>query len=478
MPKIISRLLAPFARYEGAETSYSRSHLDTKYTAARFDISSATRQALVRKTRYFEQNNGTMNRLADLFECYVVGANFQIQPASSDPVWNQAAKKWFDAWSKLPDIASKQGLGTLMGLAARGWFVDGESFIVFTRGDSGFPRLQLIEAQQVATPETLRQSPDVVDGIELDPRNGRPLRYYIGTEKTRGRLEGVSGIPEAFVCHIFEPNRPGQIRGLPFATAVINDLHDLDDLQKLEMQAAKQASAVSNIIKTATGEVSAKDLRGGRTPTDSLAELQTHYQAVFGSETKVLKHGDEFSQFAIERPGVNMREYWRQLTEKVCAGVGIPYVLAYPETMQGTVYRGALDMSAVWFRSRHAVMASAGERIWSYVIGWAKDNVPELQGAPDDWYVTSIRAPRAPNVDVGRNSAAQIADVSAGLSTYDEAFGARGIDWREAMKAKAEQAKFIRQLAFDYGVDVSEISTIQKDKPADSTSPAEAIPAP
>jgi capsid protein len=163
-----------------------------------------------------------------------------------------------------------------------------------------------------------------------------------------------------------------------------------------------------------------------------------------------------------DRPSVNMRDYWRQLTEKVCAGVGIPYVLVFPESMQGTVYRGALDMSAVWFRARHAVMASAARRIWEYVMEYAIRVDPTLADSPDDWYEVAIQAPRAPNVDVGRNSAAQLAELEAGLTTYDEAYGARGIDWRSALEAKAQQAKFIHELAEKYDVDVSEISRAQK----------------
>jgi capsid protein len=167
-----------------------------------------------------------------------------------------------------------------------------------------------------------------------------------------------------------------------------------------------------------------------------------------------------------------MREYWRQLTEKVCAGVGIPYVLVYPESMQGTVYRGALDMSAVWFKSRHQVMSSAARRIYEYVMEYAIKSDPALNDAPADWYEVAITAPRSPNVDVGRNSAAQLAELEAGILTYDEVYGARGLDWRSALEAKAQQALFVRQLADKYGVDVSEISVIQKERPAASAAPA------
>jgi lambda family phage portal protein len=451
---------APVDRYEGASNSIRRSFLDTSYTSVRFDVTSSTRQQIVRKSRFFEQNNAVMNRLGDLFENYTVGSNFSVQPASSDPEWNLKAKKWWDIWCRYPDIGSRQSFGTLMSLASRGWFYDGESFILLTKGETGRPRLQLVEPQQVSTPTGQENQPDIFDGVRFDTRTGRALSYFVGQEQQQGQLADIRSISSDSIIHIYEAQRAGQLRGLPFVACVINDLHDLDDLQKLEMESCKLASSVAQVIKTSSGEVQATSLRSGVAGSQGTA--QNYYENVFGSSVKVLKSGDEFEQFQADRPNVNMREYWRNLTEKVCAGVGIPYILVFPEGMQGTVYRGALDMSSVWFRSRHQVMASAARRIWEHVMEYAIRVDASLRDSPDDWYEVAIQAPRAPNVDVGRNSAAQLAELEAGVTTFDEIYGARGIDWRSALESKAQQAKYIQDLAGKYGIDVSQISTAQK----------------
>ncbi len=243
---------------------------------------------------------------------------------------------WFDIWSRYPDIGSRQSFGTLMGQAARGWFYDGESFLLLTKGESGKPRLQLIEAQSIATPKGMESDETVFDGVRFDPRTGRAVAYFIGNEKSQGNLVDVRSISADSVVHIYEPNRPAQLRGLPFVSSVINDLHDLDDLQKLEMEACKLGASVAQIVKTVSGEVQASNLRAGTAGTTQNT-AENYYEQVFGSAVKVLKNGDSFEQFATERPGVNMREYWRQLTEKVCAGVGIPYVLVYPNKIADTI---------------------------------------------------------------------------------------------------------------------------------------------
>jgi hypothetical protein len=65
-----------------------------------------------------------------------------------------------------------------------------------------------------------------------------------------------------------------------------------------------------------------------------------------------------------------------------------------------------------------------------------------------------------------------LAELEAGVVTFDEVYGARGLDWRSALESKAQQALFVRQLAAKYGVDVSEISVIQKERPATSVATA------
>ena len=477
----MKRILAPLValwlritnRYEGAGFSIGRSYLDSSYTSARFDITQSTREQIVKKSRFFEQNSDIIQRAADLFECYTVGSRFQLSPASSDPDWNRRAKAFFDRWSTLPDVASKQHLSTLLGLVARSWFIDGEAFIIKTRGATGVPRLQLVEAQLCRTPDNLRNTPAVIDGIDTDPRTGRPVGYFIGQELRQGEFTDIRRIPSFGIIHVMEPCRPGQLRGLPFCYSVINTLHDLDDLQKLEMQAAKIGASVANVASLKNGEVDASMFRaGGGASTTRPADRGQAIKDVVGSETIVLNEGETFQQFATERPSLNMQEFWKQLTMKVCSGIGIPYVLLYPETMQGTVYRGALDMSSVWFKSRHAVIAAAAQEIWEYVIAWAIENEREtgLGGAPDDWRATSIRAPRAPNVDVGRNSAAQLAELAAGMTSPDEIYGPRGLDAYEEARKKAEWIKRIRDIATEYGVDPSEIAAGVK--AAGSTSPA------
>lgn len=441
-------------RYEGAVWwTTARSYLPGYVRDARFDANQATRHELVRKITYFEANSALVNRLADVFEQYTVGANgLQLTPATSDEDWNQRAGDWWATWQRFPELTSRANFGTVQGLAARQWFIPGETFILLTRGDSGRPRVQLIEPHRIYTPGQLamNEGETVIDGVQIDP-NGRPIGYYLPEPDGAGfRL-----IPAENMVHIFEPSRPGMYRGLTFFYSCINALHDLDDLHKLEMDAAKDAASRSYFINTETGELpDSAARRRERTLITTQKQDGTEvakarlrdYQQILGGRVAAGKLNEKITQLASARPTPATLELWQHLATQVCDGCGIPYILACPESMQGTVYRGALDAANTFFRSRSAVLAEGFTRVYEYVMRWAKDHDTALAGAPADWFKVSTRAPRAVNVDVGRNSAALIAELAAGTRSYQSWFAENGQDWRTEFAQIDKEISFIKSL--------------------------------
>ena len=451
---------SPAARYEGATHSYERGWIPAGIQDARFDADNATRSELLRKSRYFEKNNAIYNRLADLYCNYTAGAGLQVTPSSVDPEWNVKAKAWWDGWSRQPNLTNRQSFSSLVNTMARARFVDGECFIVLTRGLSGRPRVQLFEGHQVKTPPQFAEmeGDGIIDGVMVDA-NGRPTGYYFATRSRRDNSEVFELVGAENVIHFFKPLRPGQYRGLPMVSPVINDLHDLDDLQILEMRAAKDAADITNVIKTPSGEVDPEAMRKRAftaTKTDSNGSTYTeekldYYQDSIGGNTLVMKTGDDIEQFKSDRPSVATSGYWKYLTEKVCAGVGIPYVLVFPDSMQGTVYRGSLDMANQFFRAEFVTLADVSRLMFEFVMNWARVNVPSLRDAPHDWASVIIHPPRAVNVDVGRNSAAMLAELEAGATTYDQIYGPLGLNWKQQFSALKQQRDYANEIGLTLG---------------------------
>lgn len=469
---IFKRILLAAVNNGYDATSYSqfRSIRSRPLTDARVDLTKATREKLQAYSRDWERNSPLYTKLADTWEQYTVGTGIQITSASSDPVWNLAADAAWNRTKGSLDLQSRFGFDNLQGVISRAVFVDGEIFILLTR-EGNFPRIQLIEAHRCKTPPSLpaAEAATVIDGIKVDA-NGRPLGYYFLTNDDRFILQDAQN-----VVHCYEPGRAGQYRGIPYCTAALNVLHDLEDLRLLEMRASKDAAELSTIIKTATGEMpnalasmaqkfgSASTASG--TNSNSVETRREFYQQATGGRTLVAHTGDEISQHVPERPGANTREYWRLLAADVCATAGIPLALVFPDSMQGTVYRGALDSAAAHFRGKTAVLATYFRRVRNYVIQSESQRNRDIARLPEDWRKTSNGTVRAPNVDIGRNSQAMLAELAAGTRTFTSVAAEMGMDGRQLLTEKADEALFIRQLAMARQLDPSEISNIVIEQP-------------
>ncbi len=462
--------------YEGARWSTRRSLLNETLQAARLDVDKCTREELCRKANYFEKNNALFNKLCDLFEQYTVGTGIPFFPATSSPRFNDLAATAWEAWKPMADVASRFGWDSLQSVIARQCFVFGECFVLQVRDRyNGRGRVQLVEGFNCKTPPLLaaQEGKFIVDGVAIDPA-GRPLGYWFKEG------EDFRYYDASVVVHIFDPSRPGQYRGLPYIHPVINDLHDLDDLQMLEMQAAKQNARISRFVNVATGEFSDEDAirTGGEVSDEDGKKRFEYYENVLGADAKALFPGDKVSQFGGERPSVVTREFWKGLEAKICAGVGIPYVLVYPESMQGTVYRGALDAASAWFRIRSSNLALHFRRIYEFALADAMQFDPALRAAaPKDWNKADYRPPKAPNVDVGRNSAAMLAELAAGIRSHVGIIAEDGGDWKQLLIQKATVKKFAIELVklpqFE-GVTVEDI--IAQNLPNSTPTPAEPDP--
>jgi capsid protein len=244
--------------------------------------------------------------------------------------------------------------------------------------------------------------------------------------------------------------------------AVLNDIHNLDDLQIMENKAARDGAEITNVIKNKSGTADVGDMiaSGGAVPAGSLTQDQkrTYYENTTGGRTFFMQQDDDIQQLKVERPSGATRDYWIFLEHKICAGVGIPRQLVYSESLQGTVQRSVLDIAAAWFRIRSGMLVRGFAQIYYYVLedGIAKD--VNLADPPGNWRRFTWRPPRAPNVDVGRNASAMLAELAAGTTNYKRIFAELGLDYVEELTQKADEAVLLDTLAKERGISVDRIA--------------------
>jgi lambda family phage portal protein len=465
-------LAAAMARYEaGTFGGIDRSWIPHYVQDARQDIDPGQRLEMVRKARYFECNNATMQKILDLIEVNVVGTGVHATPASSDEKWNARALARWQEWCKFADLSSRQNFATLQALMARAQAVDGEIFVWLTYGDPDetgrrFPRIQLIETHRVCDAKLPRQYEQEgyqqFDGILTD-RRGRPVFYIVTNDAdafSKSSPKSVALIPAEEIVHIYEPSRTSQPRGLTLFHACLPDLHDLDDLQRYEMLASKDAASRANVVKTASGEVTDDGSIIGREETqpadnNTTAEKVTYYQTAFGARTVVLRHGDEWEQGEALRPTTAQQEFWKILERKVCRGTGLSYAALcdYEGGWSGPALRGALAADNRFYDVRTQTLSVGFQRIYEHVIGAdVKPGGALFGGAPKDWRNVIWQSPRRATVDIGRESKSILEELKAGVRTELDVQGELGLDHKSVrdqrfseVRARIQEAKAISE---------------------------------
>lgn len=468
------RIAAVTARYEAAWWSPDRTYLNSYIQDSEQDAPSGTRRELMRLMRWFEKNNPTLQKILDLLETNVVGTGLNPTPASADDAWNKAALKWWANWCDYADLGGRQHFYQLQSIMVRTLAVDGEIFVHLTNDPkTDSPRISLIEGHRVTSSQVLMddrmKALHDADGILINKETGRP-EYYVVT--SAGAAEARI-IPAKDIVHIYEPSRAGQFRGITMFHAITNTLHDLNDLQKFEMQAAKTAACTADIIYTATGEAPDSLIGDGMlesTTPVTADDKARYYTKQFGSSTRILQTGDKWEQAQSNRPSPAMRDFWQYLERKVCQGVGISAaaVLDYEGGWGGAALRGAVACDNRFYECRSSAITGAMQRIWEYALTWAmKTEKPDgLAGLPEGWNKPRWQPPRRSTVDIGRESAAVLNELKAGVRTYADIYGEAGSDWVAKLTQRANEAQFIYGLAKDRSIPPESIASLDSNERA------------
>jgi capsid protein len=463
---ILHRLAALFSRnYEAARiSSPSRSASWTPYQDARYDASSMDRTTIAAKMRKFAQDCWIVNRLADVYIRYAIGTNgLSVTPASCDLEFNKRMADAFAEWAESPFLDSWQSLADGHVTLAETYHIEGENFCLLTNdkvdGQPARPALRILEPHRVAGGA---YTGNLIDGVFVDA-NGCPTGYQanIGLENKPSVVSvfDVYNPMAGGMVHTFKAERAGMYRGISPYHSVLNDIHDLFDLELMEMQRAKVNSAIANAIITETGSL--KHLPSFRsrsqpatttaTPNEDLSTADTarieFYQKITGVRTIALKKGEDIRQVGNANPSAATQWFWRYKLEQVTTTLGTPIILVLPESLQGTVARAVLDDAAIYFRkefNRHARLARA---IYRFYASWARFNVPGLQDAPADWARCHVVPPRAPNVDVGRNSNALLSELTAGAKCLEDIASPDGRSVEELLTNKARNVAMAKRIA-------------------------------
>lgn len=198
---------------------------------------------------------------------YVVGTGLSVQSridaellGLSDDEASAKQKefeRYFNTWaaSQFADVNQRQNFYEMQDLAERSELESGDTFVLLVKSKApNWPyrlAVQIVEADRVCNKDKAMDTDNMTQGIVR--RNGVPYSVMIA-DRHPGRVIGIDRVKwtevpfysptgRRNVLHLMHMERPDQTRGVPWLSAVIAKLKQLDRYSDAEVDAAVNAAA-------------------------------------------------------------------------------------------------------------------------------------------------------------------------------------------------------------------------------------------
>jgi lambda family phage portal protein len=388
-PKIAAQRLASRAQlalsggYTGAKTD--RAALNRWSPSAGSPHTDIIRDLPMLRSRSRDQMRNAPVALGALntMVSHVVGTGLTYTPAIdaeylglSDEAaeeWQDDTKRRFNAWANSLDcdLGRRLNFYGIQELAFRSMLESGDSLVltprVTRRGGGGSKLvLQLIEADRVCNPSRCADTATMVDGIEIDGNTGEAIAYHVARSHPADTLTKViwdkveargSSTGRRNVLHLFKPLRPGQVRGVPVISPILEPLKQLQRYTDAELNAAVISGLFSVFIKMdpdAFDNLFDDDAKG------ALIDSSSSWSGEMESGKAVnLLPGESIESSNPGRPNAQFDPFWQAIVRQIGMALELPFeVLTMHFQSSYSAARAALLMAWKMFRSRRDFLAT------------------------------------------------------------------------------------------------------------------------
>jgi len=276
----------------------------------------------------------------------------------------------------------------------------------------------------------------IYQGIEFD-KLGTRIAYWIfdrhpGDVGTVPVTKGYDShrIPASEIIHVYEKERPGQIRGVPRFSSVVLALKDLDDYDDAELVRKKIESCFAAFV-TQTEDFSTRTITGENAGTDTQGTL---LEELYPGMITHLQPGEQVT-FGTPSAVAGYTDFYKCKTHKIAAGMDVPYELMSGDLSQVSYssYRAGLNefrrevMMFQWL----VLVPIYKQAVWNRWLQTAK--TVGLVGAQINLQVKYVM-PRFESVDPMKDAKAQQTRIRNGMQTLPDAIAENGYDFEEQLQ--------------------------------------------
>ncbi|OQX35374.1 MAG: phage portal protein [Oceanospirillales bacterium LUC14_002_19_P2] len=411
----------------------------------------------------------------------IVGTGIKPKSEATDDSVRRDLQQLFLDWTDESDADGQLDFYGQQSLAARAMLEAGECFIRLRprRPEDGLSvplQLQLLEAEFVPWDynDDLKNGHAIRAGIELD-QLGRRVAYWM--HKTHPHdytildTANLRRIPAEEVLHLYEPLRPGQLRGQPVLTQVLLRMHHLDKFDDATLLRQEIANLFTGFITKPAPEQERVDPLTGRPIVYDLQGVP-----MVGMEPGTMQELSPGEEIVFNTPpgaASDYPDFIRQQLMAVSAGIGLPFELLSGD-MKGVSDR-ALRVVLNEFRRRiqqlqhNQLVFQLCRPVWNRWLELAvlsgDISAPNYHNKPNDYRRVKWIPHGWAYIHPVQDMQAQALAVRNGYKSRSEVVSEQGYDSEEVDAEIAADNRRADALALQYDSDARQPETPQPEQP-------------
>ncbi|WP_306600751.1 phage portal protein [Geothrix sp. 21YS21S-2] len=402
----------------------------------------------------------------------VIGTGIQARPRINAELLGMTPEE-ADAWQKNTrrewelffestdcDITRNDDGYGLQGIVFRSALESGDVFSLLPRKKFGKEayglKIQVIEADRVCNPQSQRETDTFAGGVEMDV-DGAPVAYHIlrqhpgsiaPSARVWDRVQAYTPRGTRRILHHFDRRRPGQTRGYPYLSPVIELLKQLGHYTDAEVMAAVLNGMFSVFVTSPDGN----GLNSVSLNDDSSSPSKDNEVKLGSGSIVDLLPGEKIEIADPKRPNQAFDPFVMAILRQIGVALELPFeVLVKHFTSSYTAARAALQEAWRFFKIRRRwLVKSFCAPVYE---AWMEEAVASGRiAAPGFFDDPAIRraylgclwiGDAQSQIDPVKEGEAAALRIETGTSTLEaETIAANGGDWEEnAVQQGKERAR-------------------------------------
>lgn len=401
-------------RYTGATSSRDRKATNQNLQSSESSTYARDRIQMMKEARNLEENGEIANSILGKFETHVTG-HIGYNPRTGSKKADAKIGEWFTEWMSRADYTERHSLRKMAQIALRQALTDGDCGMATFLNDDGEARVIGIEADRIGDPYDTQPKPNEFSGVLVDGKKA-PTGYRVFQRDEFDQLVNPEVVPAKNFCHLSNPNKFDRYRGITSFAPVIDTAVDVMEIVQFEKLAVKWGSMQTGVV---VGQP------GGPQTNEFFEDGEN--SSGRGFQTQELQHGmiqylegdnASIQQFQTQRPGAAWDGFIQLLIRLYAAGFNLPYGFVFDAaSSRGPGARFEAEQAdrvfSIW---QQLLVEKALDKIKNIALigAMANGEIPSnrnfMRGA---W-----QFPPAASIDVGRESAADVAEMGAGIKSH------------------------------------------------------------